>query len=242
MDPDDVKFSREGIRILLAEGHPLFRQAVRKVLAREHDVSVVAEASGWPNVVDEANKALPDIVLLCTQSLDGNAVQTIHLLRERVRQCHVVVVAAEAHTSLLIDAVEAGAKGYLLMDCAWSELIDAARTVCDGGMFIPPRMLNQFVEGLMYRYRLQWDAFERLSQLTPREREVLELIGDGATNEAIGHTLFISPETVRTHVQNLVAKLGVHSRLEAATYQLQTRAVMRSFGSVPGTQSRRPSA
>src|SRR5919106_687622 len=156
---ETLEDGHEHVRILLADGQSLFREAVKVVLESESDVEVVAEAR---------------------------------------------------------DGLEAGASGYLTKESPLAELIDAARAIHRGETLIPRRMLGALLARLIRRRREQDEALRRMSKLTRREKEVLALLAGGGDNDAIAQALVISPQTARTHIQNVLGKLGVHSRLEAA--------------------------
>jgi DNA-binding NarL/FixJ family response regulator len=130
----------------------------------------------------------------------------------------VIVLAPSEDDAPLVAAVEAGASGFLTKDCPLTDLISAAHAVVRGEMVVPPRLLAPLLSGLMRHRKEQDEAMRRLARLTRREREVLALLAQGAGNDRIAQSLVISPQTARTHVQNLITKLGVHSRLEAAMF------------------------
>ena len=130
----------------------------------------------------------------------------------------MILLASDADEATLVASIEAGASGYLTKDRPVVELINAVRTVRRGEVVVPPQMLRSLLSGLIRRRKEQDEAMHRMSRLTRRELEVLALLADGAGNEGIAESLFISPQTARTHVQNLIAKLGLHSRLEAAMF------------------------
>ena len=226
---------RGRIRVLVADEFALFRQAVRIVLEREADLDVVAEAGSSSDVVVEGERTRPDVALLGVSSstLDGVAVSAT--MRERVPSCRVIVLSDDPDDAALRIAVEAGAAGYLTKSIPMAELIDAIRSVHRGDTLVPPDMLGQLFEGLFSQRREQRDALRLLSLLSRREQEVLRLLVDGAGNEEIGRALVISPQTARTHIQRVIRKLGVHSRLEAA--MLATQSGIVEDLPVPGSQA-----
>jgi DNA-binding NarL/FixJ family response regulator len=124
----------------------------------------------------------------------------------------------EHDDGLLVRVVEAGASGFLMKESPLSDLIDATRAIGRGETVIPQGLLGSLLDHLVGRRRRQDEAMHHISRLTPREREVLSYLADGADNSVIAQELFISPETVRTHVQKILGKLNVHSRLEAAAF------------------------
>jgi len=205
------------LRILLADEQSLFREAVRVVLESEADLVVVAEARDGLQAVAEAERTTPDIALLDVNLPNCNGVRATTLIKERVPDCRVLVLAGEEDQRTLISALEAGANGYLTKESPLGELISATR----GETLIPSRMLGILLATLIRRRREQGEALRRMSKLTRREKEVLGLLSAGSDNDAIAQKLVISPETARTHIQNVLAKLGVHSRLEAAAFVVQ---------------------
>ena len=217
--------AREPVRILVADEQSLFRQAVRVALEKESDLHVVAEARDGLDAVTQAERTRPDVALLHA-ALDGcDGIATTRLIKDREPNCKVLVMTDEEDPNILREAVEAGANGYLTKGSPVSELIDAVRAVFRGEMLVPPRMLGQLFDGLFARRRKQEAALRRVSRLSAREREVLSLLSRGAGNESIGRALVISPHTARTHIQRVIKKLGVHSRVEAAMLVTQPGAM-----------------
>lgn len=211
----------EWIRILLADGQSLFREAVKVVLESERGLKVVAEAGDGLEAVAAAERSQPDVALIDMNLANCEGIRATYLITERVPACAVCVLAEEEDEGALVDAVEAGATGFVTKESPLSELIGAARALHAGETLLPPRMLGPLLSRLIQRRREQDEAHRKTSALTRREREVLALLADGADNDGIAQTLVISPQTARTHIQNVLGKLGVHSRLEAAAFVVQ---------------------
>jgi len=209
------------LRILLADEQSLFREAVRVVLESENDLVVVAEARDGLQAVSEAERTSPDIAMLDVNLPNCNGVRATMFIKQRVPDCRVLVLAGDEDQRTLIDALEAGASGYLTKESPLGELISATRALSRGETLIPSRMLGVLLATLIRRRREQDEAIRRTSKLTRREKEVLGLLAAGGDNDAISQRLVISPETARTHIQSVLAKLGVHSRLEAAAFVVQ---------------------
>lgn len=209
------------IRVLVADRHALFREALRTVLHAEGSIMVVAEARDAHEAILEADRTLPHVVLLDVDLPGGEGTQATALLRERLPDCRVVVLTPVEDYRFLTEVLDAGANGYLTRESALADLIHATKAVHGGETLIPPRMVGALLSGLLRRRREQDTAHSRLSRLTRREREVLALLADGANNEMIARDLLISPQTARTHIQNILGKLEVHSRLEAAAFVTQ---------------------
>jgi two-component system nitrate/nitrite response regulator NarL len=135
-----------------------------------------------------------------------------------VPQSRILILGTNEDCAGLISVLDAGASGYLTRSSPLAELIEATRVIHRGDTLIPPRMLGPLLNTLLRRKKQQDEAYGRLAKLTRREREVLALLVDGANNEDIARILFISTQTARTHIQNILTKLSVHSRLEAAAF------------------------
>jgi DNA-binding NarL/FixJ family response regulator len=204
------------VRLLLADEQALFREAVRVALESEGDLKVVAEARDGVQAVMEAERAAPDVALLDADLPRCDGVRATSLIRERVPACGVVIVSSDDSSHLLEQALDVGARGFVTKSSLLSDLLSATRAVDRGETLIPSGMLGDLVGRWSQRHREQYEAVWLLSKLTKREREVLGLLIEGRGTEAIARSLVISPQTARTHVQNILSKLGVHSRLEAA--------------------------
>lgn len=211
----------EPIKILLADQHALFREALRTGLENEPDLRVVAQASTGPEAVAEADRSAPDIAIVDIDLPVTDGVHTTSMLKEHAPDCGVLVLGVDEDCRRLVDILDAGANGYLTREAPLADLIDATRTINGGDTLIPPKMLGPLLSALLRRRRDQDHAYDRLSRLTRREREVLALLASGADNESIADVLVISPQTARTHIQNILGKLSVHSRLEAAAFVTQ---------------------
>jgi DNA-binding NarL/FixJ family response regulator len=209
------------IRILLADQHALFREAVRSGLEGEQDLHVVGEARNGPEAVAEAERSLPDVAVIDAELPITNGVHTTALIKEQAPHCRLLVLSANEDYRSLTEALDAGASGFLTKEAPLAELISAVRMVYRGEMLVPPRMLGPLLTSLLRRRKEQDHAHSRIAKLTRREREVLALLAEGADNEGIARTLVISPQTARTHIQNILGKLSVHSRLEAAAFVTQ---------------------
>jgi DNA-binding NarL/FixJ family response regulator len=204
------------VRVLLADEQALFREAVRLVLDAESEFEVVAEAQDGLEAVAEAERTSPDVALLDAALPKCDGIQTAWLIRRRVPGCDVVIVTGVEDPHLLEQALEVGATGFITKSSPLSQLITVTRAVHRGETRVPSTMLSGLLGRLMHRRREQDKAFRRISMLTRREREVLRLLVEGSGTEAIARALVISPQTARTHIQNILAKLAVHSRLQAA--------------------------
>lgn len=206
------------IKVLLADAQALTREAVRLVLEGTDDIVVVAEAADGMQAVAEAERTRPDIALVDADLPNRDSSHTTAVIRERTPGCRVLVLSDRSDESSLATAMEMGASGFLTKGSPISELLEAVHAVHEGDTLVPPRMLGSLLQRLIHRRREQDDAMRKLSKLTRRERQVLGLLARGADNDRIAQALVISPETARTHVQHVLGKLGMHSRLAVAAF------------------------
>ncbi len=197
------------IRVLIADDHAVVRQGLRTFLDLQEDIEVVGEAADGEQAVAEAERLVPDVVLvdLVMPRVDG--VEAIRRLHERVPGARAVVLSSFIDEDRLLPVVRAGAAGYLLKDIEPAELVDAIRTVHGGGALLHPRVAARLL------------AEVADDPLTPREREVLALIGRGMANKAIARELGLAEKTVKAHVSSILGKLGVADRTQAALYAVR---------------------
>jgi DNA-binding NarL/FixJ family response regulator len=206
------------IRILLADRHSLFREAVRGALDGEADLEVVCDAETGLETIGLVERTLPDVAVVESSLLNFDGIQTTYVITQQAPDCRIIVITDSEDEDTLLEAVEAGADGFLTKSAPLSELVGTIRSVMQGETIIPPHLLGGLLRKLVSHRVLQDKARRQLDQLTRREKQVLALLGQGASSEAIAEELVISPQTARTHIQNVLSKLGVHSRLEAAAF------------------------
>jgi two-component system NarL family response regulator len=208
-------------RVLIAEEQSLFREAVRVVLEREEHIEVVADVCDGTLAVLEAARLRPDVAVIGLRLEGCDGITATQMIKRDAPGCGVLIVADTADDDILLSALDAGASGFLTKGSPVEELLSGIRAVEHGEMLVPPRMLAPLLDQLLRRRREEDSALQRISRLTRREREVLGLLATGAGNEGIAAKLVISPQTARTHIQNVLEKLEVHSRLEAAMFASQ---------------------
>jgi len=211
----------EGLRVLVATEYGLVREALRAALEREQDLTVVGMATNGPDAIEAVEEQAPDVAVLSADLPDLDGVQTSCRIKACAPECAIIVLADAHNLRILTDGLYCGARGYLSKDCSIAELVGAIRAVAGGETLIPAGMLGPLLTDLIDRRRGHEGALMRLSKLSPREREVLALLARGLKTSALTEKLVISPETARTHIQNILSKLGLHSRLEAATFVIE---------------------
>jgi two-component system, NarL family, response regulator LiaR len=203
----------DGIRVLIVDDHAVVREGLRSFLDLQDGMAVVGEAGDGGEAVEAAERLRPDVVLMDLVMPNVGGVEAMRRLRERVPAARVIVLTSFLDDERLLPAIRAGAAGYLLKNAQPQELARAIRAAHDGEALIDPAVAARLVEALAADER-----DPRYDELTPREREVLELIGRGFSNKRIASELGAAEKTVKNHVSHVLAKLGVADRTQAALY------------------------
>jgi DNA-binding NarL/FixJ family response regulator len=209
------------VRLVLTEPRRLVREALEEALSVGHGLVVVATADDAASTVLQAKRVAADVVVVAAALRDPlpQLCADLHQLKHRPR---TIVLDGTGDEETLLQAIESGVDGYVTGASGLEGLGEAIRAIARGESVVPPAMLGPLLRRLIERRREATRAADRLDTLTPREREVLALLVEGRDQAGIAGVLFISPETARTHVQRVLRKLGVHSRLEAVTLVAQT--------------------
>ena len=198
---------KKPIRIFLADDHPSLRAGLAAILDNQPDLKVVAEAGSGSEVMASSEAA--DVYIMDLRMPDGDGVQTIKALVARDAATRVLVLTTYDNEEDIFQALEAGARGYLLKDTTKEELVAAVRQVHQGERYLPQNIASRLADRLIR------------PSLTPREHDVLRLVSRGRTNKEMASAMFISEETVKSHMKSLFQKLGVHDRAEAVSVSLQ---------------------
>ncbi len=206
------------IRVVVADPRRLLREALAEYLAAE--CFEVATAGDHSSTVLQAQRIRADVVVMA--GVDEALPSLCRQLHELAPPPRTLLIDGPARDDVLLEAVEAGVDGYLVGDGGVSELVEAIGALTRDESVVPPAMLGSLLRGLIERRREAARASETLDRLTRREREILALLVEGLDDERMGERLFISPQTARTHVQRILQKLEVHSRLEAISLVART--------------------
>lgn len=200
------------IRVIVCDDHHLVRQGIRSLLEREDDMFVVAEAADGHEAVEQVEKHTPDVLVLDLSMPRLNGVQTAHQLRQRGLSTNIIITSVHTDKYLILQALKAGVKGYLLKSAFREELILAVRAAKKGHSYISPEISQTIVFNLLADNREHKQPSETpLDELTPREQEILKLIAEEYTSSEISDILRVSPKTIQKHRANLMAKLDVHN-------------------------------
>lgn len=202
------------IKVLVVDDHEMVRRGIISYLETEDDIDVVGEASDGAQAVELCQELRPDVVLidLIMENMDGIA--ATKKITAELPDTKVIILTSFVDEQLVFPALEAGALSYLLKTATAEDIVKAIRSAQQSQSVIEPKVAAQMV------HRLQSTATTKMphEELTERELEVLRLIGEGLTNQEIADTLFIGIKTVKTHVSNILSKLGVNDRTQAAIY------------------------
>jgi two-component system, NarL family, response regulator DevR len=200
------------IRVFLLDDHEVVRRGVRELLESDGGFEVVGEASTAEQALVRVPPTRPDVAVLDVRLPDGNGVEVCRDIRSAHPEIACVMLTSFADDEALFDAIMAGAAGYVLKQIRGTDLLDAIRTVAAGGSLLDPAVTARVLERI--RHPNQDD--DRLSTLSDQEKRILALIGEGLTNRQIGERIHLAEKTVKNYVSNLLTKLGMDRRTEAA--------------------------
>jgi two-component system response regulator NreC len=208
------------LRILLGDDHTLLRQGLRKILQERPDWEVVAEAGDGRDAVRQALAVQPDIAILDIGMPLMNGIEATRQIVRRRPDIHVLILSMHANEAYIIQALKAGAKGYLLKDSADIDLIRGVAVVASGKSFFSPAVAKVMLDDYVRRLADKGVA-DRYDTLSEREREIFQLVAEGHSNKDIAELLSVSPATVETHRAHILQKLDVHNTAELVLYAVR---------------------
>lgn len=214
----------EAIRVLIADDSPLFRRGIYVVLSTEEQIDVVAEAENGEEAIAKAEEFAPDVVLMDVRMPRVNGIEAARAIRDSSPSTKIIMLTVSDEDDDLYEAIKAGANSYLLKEVSVEEVPEAIRAVVQGQSLISPSMASK----LLHEYTSLARRADDKSQyptptLTQRELQVLKLVAKGQSNREVGEELYISENTVKNHVRNILEKLHLHSRMEAVLYAVRER-------------------
>ena len=216
--------SGEPIRVLVVDDHALFRRGLQMVLGQEPDIAVVGEAGDGSEALELASALLPDIVLMDVRMPRRSGIEACSAIKDVVPSAKIVMLTISDDEADLYEAIKAGASGYLLKEISIDEVAAAIRSVAGGQSLISPSMASKLLAEFAMMIK-KGDERQQVPapRLTDRELEVLKLVAKGLNNRDIAKELFISENTVKNHIRNILEKLQLHSRMEAVVYAVREK-------------------
>jgi DNA-binding NarL/FixJ family response regulator len=219
---------KQTLSLLLCDDHRVLTDALATMVGLDDDLALVAAPV---HTAEEAialtEEHLPDVVLMDIVFKGGGmtGIEATRRIKEISPATKVVIMTAHDEDRLLVEAVEAGASGFLSKDEPAEDLLAAAKSAAEGEVLIDPNTLTRLLAQVSREREEERDALRLLGDLTDREREILQMLARGKRNDDIAKELFISPQTVQTHVRNILGKLRVHSKLEAVAFAVRHGAI-----------------
>jgi len=200
-------------RIILADDHMIIRQGLRSLIERQQGMEVLAEADDGRQALELARSLRPNIVIMDISMPNLNGIEATRRIKAHEPAVKVIALSMHADSEFVARMLEAGASGYMLKDCAFEELATAIRTVLENRTYLSPA-----IDGLV---RNRPEDSTAISKLTPREREVLQLIAEGRSTKRAAAELDVSVKTIETHRHNIMEKLDIHSVAELTKYAIR---------------------
>jgi DNA-binding NarL/FixJ family response regulator len=212
----------EPIRVAVVDDQELFRRGLTMLLGVEDDIEVVGEAGDGIAATELAASAVPDVILMDVRMPKRSGIEACVAIKEVAPTARIIMLTVSDEEADLYDAVKNGASGYLLKDSSIDEVAQAIRVVADGQSLISPSMAIKLLDEFKQMSRSDRQQVPS-PRLTDRELEVLKLVAQGLNNREIAKRLFISENTVKNHVRNILEKLQLHSRMEAVVYAVREK-------------------
>ncbi|MFI6875527.1 response regulator [Streptomyces sp. NPDC050400] len=217
------------IRVFLLDDHEVVRRGVHDLLEDEQDITVVGEGATVEQALARVSALRPHVAVLDIRLPDGDGVTVCRELRSRMPELACLMLTSFDDEEALLDSIMAGAAGYVLKQIEGSNLVGAVRTVASGQSLLDPSAATKVMARLRGEQTKEAEP-DALARLTERERQILDLIGEGLTNREIGRRLYLAEKTVKNHISRLLHKLGVERRIQAAVMATETHERHRQGG------------
>jgi DNA-binding NarL/FixJ family response regulator len=219
---DGAAPGREPVRVIVVDDQELFRRGLTMLLSVEPDIEVVGEAGDGITATELAVSTVPDVILLDVRMPKRSGLEACVKIKEQVPSAKIIMLTVSDEEGDLYESVKNGASGYLLKDSSIDEVAQAVRVVAEGQSLISPSMAVKLIDEFKEMSRTDRDQVPT-PRLTDRELEVLRLVATGLNNREVAKQLFISENTVKNHVRNILDKLQLHSRMEAVMYAVREK-------------------
>ena len=214
----------ERLRVMVADDHALFRRGLQMVLEAEPDIDLVGEASDGVEAVEKSQELMPDVILMDVRMPKRSGIEAASQIKDLLPHVKILMLTISDEEADLYDAIKAGASGYLLKEIPIEEVADAIRSVWAGQSRISPSMASKLLNEFAAMSKATGDRSQiPAPRLTDREMEVLRLVAKGMNNRDIAKDLYISENTVKNHIRNILEKLHLHSRMEAVVYAVREK-------------------
>lgn len=206
-------------KVLLADDHAVLRDGIRMVLDAQPGITVIGEAEDGRQALELVEKLQPDVVVMDIAMPNLNGAEATRQIKRRFPRVQVVILTMHENQQYLAQIVNAGATGAVLKRSAGTELVTAVKAAARGESYFSPTLSTMMLD--VYRMRLAEQGEDELAQLTEREREILQLVAEGKTNQEIADQLFVSIKTVQTHRMHIMEKLGAHDRTDLVKHAIR---------------------
>ena len=214
----------ERLRVMVADDHALFRRGLQMVLEAEPDIDLIGEASDGVEAVEKSQELMPDVILMDVRMPKRSGIEAASQIKDLLPHVKILMLTISDEEADLYDAIKAGASGYLLKEIPIEEVADAIRSVWAGQSRISPSMASKLLNEFAAMSKATGDRSQiPAPRLTDREMEVLRLVAKGMNNRDIAKDLYISENTVKNHIRNILEKLHLHSRMEAVVYAVKEK-------------------
>jgi DNA-binding NarL/FixJ family response regulator len=208
------------IKVMLVDDQNLVRKGVRSLLELSDEIEVVAEATDGAEAIEMIPSIAPDVVLLDMRMPGKSGIDVLKELSSRDELPPTIILTTFDDDELVLAGIRYGARGYLLKDVALAELVNAVRTVAEGGSIVKPAITQRLLKGLEHMHN-EFSSLEQPDPLTDRETEILRLMAGGYSNKEIANSLDVAEGTVKNHVSNILSKMGVRDRTRAVLKALE---------------------
>lgn len=220
--------SKEAIRVVIADSHDLFRQGLASLLSRQAGIEIVGEASDGNEAHQMTATLQPDVLLIEIYLRGSNGLETVMSIQEEFPETNVAVLTSSEDDNDVLAAGKLGVKGYLLKNSSLDELVRAVRALSQGGAYFSSSMFTKVLQEFTHLSRRRdLQEAKGIDALTDREKDVLKLVARGATNRDIAEELVITENTVKVHLRNILDKLQLRNRQQAAAYAVQEGLISR---------------